>query len=245
MDATIEYAMREIFQPLNTNDALLKPTRIDIFQYSLTNEWNDAFELLSSDERERANRFHFPRHKRRFVVARAMMRLILGRYLNARPYQLEFTYNAYGKPGIAHPSGLEFNISHSGELAILAVGQKHSLGIDLEFFSARPYAGIGKQLFSSLERDTLANLPAMLTPLAFFHIWAQKEAFIKASGLGLHYPTEQFDVPALPLAPKEIRDSIHNTSWQLLSFMPQVACCAALCHHKNIQEIRYGLVNCP
>lgn len=237
--------MREIFQPLNTNDAQLKPTRIDIFQYSLTNEWNSAFELLSTDERERANRFHFPRHKRRFVVARAMMRLILGRYLKSQADQLEFTYNAYGKPGIENGCGLEFNLSHSGELAILAVGQNHSLGIDVEFFSARPYAGIGKQLFSPLERLTLAKLPPMLTPFAFFHIWAQKEAFIKACGLGLHYPTEQFDVPALPVAPKEIKDSVHNTSWQLVSFMPQIACSAALCHHKNIQEIRYGLVNCP
>lgn len=237
--------MKSTFKLLDKTNCTLKNTKIDIWQYPLHTTFTRAQALLSEDELTRANRFHFPRHQRRFTVARAMLRIILARYLKVPPQELWFTYNRHGKPALLNDPSLQFNLSHSGDLALLAVGKDHPVGIDIEFFSARPYEGIGKHLFSPLENQSLTQLNPMLKPLAFFHIWAQKEAFIKACGLGLAYPTEQFDVPILPNTHQEIIDSLHEKSWKMTSFMPEAACCAAVCYHPLINSIRYAKINDP
>ncbi len=231
--------MKATFKELHPTNCIIHHSRIDIWQYPLHTEFPEASPLLSHDELARAKRYHFPRHQRRFTVARAMMRLILARYLQKPPNELEFTYNQYGKPQLLHSPSLQFNLSHSGDLALLAVGEEFPLGIDVEFFSARPYEGIGKHLFSPRENQSLHETRTQLKPLVFFHIWAQKEAFIKACGLGLSYPTQQFDVPSNPWESQQIIDPLHNTIWQMISFMPQVACSAALCYHPQVQDIRY------
>jgi 4'-phosphopantetheinyl transferase len=231
--------MKPIFKKSEHLDYVLQNKRIDIWQYPLHTQFNGATELLSEDELTRAKRYHFERHQRRFTVARAMLRRIIGHYLNKPPAELVFSYNKHGKPELNNTSSLQFNLSHSGDLAILAIGKEFPLGIDIEFFSARPYEGIGKQLFSTTEKQGLHNVSTMLKPLAFFHIWAQKEAFIKACGLGLAYPTQEFDVAILPPTNQPCVDNLHQHEWQLVSFMPQVACSAALCHHPTIEDIRY------
>lgn len=231
--------MNDTFKALPPNDCVLDETRVDIWQYPLHTPFVGATELLSLDESTRAKRYLFPRHQRRFTVARAMLRRILARYMNLNPSELVFAYNQHGKPELHHASTIQFNLSHSGDTALLAVGKKHPLGIDLEFFSARPYEGIGKQLFSSSEMLALSQVAPSLKPLVFFHIWAQKEAFIKACGLGLAYPTQDFDVAIFPPANQHIDDTMHNKTWHMRSFMPQLACCAALCHHPLVEEIRY------
>ena len=235
--------MKSTFKSLDPTNCTLKNTQVDIWQYPLHTTFAGATALLSEDERTRANRFHFARHQRRFSVAHAILRLILSRYLKIAPQELVFTYNLQGKPALLNDTSLQFNLSHSGELALLAVGKGHSVGVDLEFFSARPYEGIGESLFSPLENQTLNQLNPMLKPLAFFHIWAQKEALIKACGLGLTYPTQTFDVPTLPPTHQEIFDSLHEKNWKMASFMPTAACCAAVCYHPLIDEIRYSKCN--
>lgn len=193
--------------------------------------------LLNDEERVRAERFHFERHRRRFTVARAMMRWLLAHYLDASPQDLVFDYNKYGKPELNNAQGISFNLSHSADMALLAIGQQHALGVDLEFFSARPYLDIGANLFSDAEMQALRALPLRFQTLGFFHIWAQKEAFIKACGLGLSYPTQAFTVPILPGPAVSILDPQHNRSWQMVSFMPQTACCAALCHDAAVTSL--------
>ena len=231
--------MKDTFKELNPTDCILKKTRVDIWQYPLHKEFSGASALLNEAESTRAKRYYFPRHQRRFTVARAMLRRILARYLPLSPTELEFTYNKYGKPQLTNAPSLQFNLSHSGDLALLAIGMSYPLGVDLEFFSARPYEGIGSHLFSAHENQALRQVSDTLKPLVFFHIWAQKEAFIKASGLGLAYPTQQFDVPIFPPANQKIVDSLHEKEWQMMSFMPEMACSAALCAHPLVEEIRY------
>ncbi len=97
--------------------------------------------LLSSDERARADRFHFERHRRRFSVARASLRRLLGRYVGADPGALAFLYGARGKPRLAQPTELEFNLSHSHELALVGVTRGIPLGIDVEWL--RSLGGFG------------------------------------------------------------------------------------------------------
>lgn len=227
-------------QPLSPDDCVLKPDRIDIWLYPLHDDSPEAGDCLSPDEQQRAARFYFPRHQRRFTNAHAVLRMILARYLGDQPSQLAFTTGKKGKPELLKTPFLQFNLSHSGDMALLAVGQDHPLGIDLEHFSARPYIGIGEQLFSKQENQALRAAPPALIALTFFNIWAQKEAFIKACGLGLSYPTQQFDVPILSPYPQMVADSLHQRSWNIMSFMPHIACCASLCYDPAIQNIRYA-----
>ncbi len=231
------------FQPLDLKNCKLDPHRIDVWQYSLQLEPPVAHELLNPEERERAQRFYFDRHRRRFTVARAMLRVILAHYLQIHPKEVLFEQNKYGKPHVQNHPQLHFNLSHSSDLALLAVGQTFPLGIDVEIFSTRPYQGIGSQMFSERENRDSNHLAPRLQPLSFFHIWAQKEALIKACGLGLSYPTTQFNVPILPPTNQLIDDTLHNKQWQMVSFMPNLACCAALCHHPSIEKIYYLKLN--
>lgn len=231
------------FKPLDLSDLKLNPKRIDIWQYSLNNAWDKIEDLLNDEEIIRAERYHFARHKRRFTVARAMLRIILAKYVSAaNPANLCFNENKYGKPSLINPNNIQFNLSHSKDLALLAIGKDFPLGIDLEYFSARPYQGIAEQMFSNKEINALKEQSNLLKPLTFFHTWAQKEAFIKACGLGLSYPTKSFDVFHGCPNDEIIIDKTNNTKWRMISFMPKIACSAALCHNPLIKEIRYKII---
>lgn len=230
------------FAPLNTQNCILNETRIDLWQFSLEQDSDNFEELLNTEEQARANRYYFPRHKRRFINARATLRIILSRYLNIPADRLEFTYNAQGKPNVINKQKLEFNISHSAELALIAVGKGFPMGVDIEHYSARPYEGIAKNLFSEQELTEFNKTPSFLKPAVFFHVWAQKEAFIKASGLGLSYPTKEFNVPTSIPTKQLVNDPLHNMTWQLRSFMPKISCSGALCYHPTVREIRHGTV---
>ncbi|KTD24361.1 phosphopantetheinyl transferase [Legionella lansingensis] len=233
-----------LFESMPIDDCHLQLARIDIWEFPLDLLPETAISLLDEKERAQANRFYFSHHQRRFTVAHAMLRAILARYLGESADALVITYGPHGKPQVRNSCHLEFNLSHSGDLALLAIGQHLPLGIDLEFFSARPYEGIAKYLFSKNEVAAFCSLPNYLTPVAFFHLWTQKEAFIKACGLGLSYPTKTFSVPVImPPTNSRVADSLHQTEWQITSFMPKAGCCAALCFHPEVQQIRYEIVN--
>lgn len=223
--------------PLDPPHYTLDASRIDIWQFSLHERLKQSADILHKDELARASRFHFARHRRRFASARTQLREILGTYLGESPAALEFQYNKHGKPEIMNPQALHFNLSHSGDMALLAIGKDFPLGIDLEQYSARPYLGIASHLFSPAEQKALKTIPLQGRAALFFHIWAQKEAFIKACGLGLAYPTQGFSVPTHTSA-TEIDDPLHKKSWKMQSFMPGIAVAAALCYHPSIQTLR-------
>ena len=231
--------MKASFSSFNEHDCVLKANRVDIWEYPLHTLFEGAASLLNLEEKARATRYHFEKHQRRFTIARAMMRLILARYTDEAPEALTFEMNAYGKPALTKTPQLQFNLSHSGDLALLAIGKDYPLGIDLEFFSARPYEGIGRQMFSSSENEALKQTQSLLKPLAFFNVWAQKEAFIKACGLGLSYPTQDFSVKLLPNENQHVHDALHQTTWNMIAFQPKPACCAALCCDLEVNEVRY------
>jgi 4'-phosphopantetheinyl transferase len=155
---------------------------------------------LSDEERERAGRFHFARDRSRFVVARGLLRRLLGRYLGCDPAGLRFSYGPRGKPFLPdHPSGLRFNVSHSGGLALLAFARDRELGVDLERERTVPEAEeIARRYFSLREGAELRELPEPERTHAFFRCWTRKEAFIKATGDGLSQPLEAFDVTLGP-----------------------------------------------
>lgn len=155
---------------------------------------------LDDEERARASRFHFDKHRRHFVVARGVLRLLLGRYLEARPEDVSFNYGSHGKPSLAgehRASSLRFNASHSGELAVYAFVPEFEVGIDVEYIKSDfATEEIAERFFSTSEIGMLMALPKAERPAAFFRLWTRKEAYIKAIGTGLSHPLNEFDVTA-------------------------------------------------
>jgi 4'-phosphopantetheinyl transferase len=153
---------------------------------------------LETEEQERANRFRFEKHRRGFVVARGFLRTVLGRYLNANPEALRFSYGLYGKPALAgehESSTLRFNMSHSQDLALLAVTSDRDIGVDVEYIRTDfASADIARHFFSRAEVEAFDALPETERVAAFFRCWTRKEAFIKATGRGLSHPLDAFDV---------------------------------------------------
>src|SRR3989338_1428898 len=87
--------------------------------------------FLAADELIRAERYHFKRDQDRYIVARGILRIMMGGYLGSDPCQLQFSYSIYGKP-ILSGSLLNFNLSHSGDIAVYVFTQNRGIGIDVE-----------------------------------------------------------------------------------------------------------------
>jgi 4'-phosphopantetheinyl transferase len=157
--------------------------------------------LLSADEAARADRFHFPRDRGRFIAGRAVLRILLSGYLHCDPAGLRFGYNAHGKPALAGAEGLEFNLAHSHGLALYAVTSGRAVGIDVEHIR-EDLAGaeIAERFFSRAENAVLRDLPAGQRREAFFRCWTRKEAYLKATGRGLSVALDSFDVSLAPTA---------------------------------------------
>lgn len=205
---------------LNCNPHEIHLWRIDLA--ITTTQQNHAFSLLDTTEQKRALTFHFVKHQRRFIAARASLRLILSRYLSLTAKELIFHYTSHGKPFIApsqNTACIDFNLSHSGEMALCAISNNHPVGVDIEQYSERNYLGLAKRFFSLEEYQALLNLPIAQHCQAFFHIWTQKEAFIKAIGEGLSYPLDKFSVNVLPPASiRHIQDD-DAKRWFIHSFV--------------------------
>jgi 4'-phosphopantetheinyl transferase len=154
------------------------------------------YAFLSAEERARAARFHFDKHRHEFIAARGMLREILGEYLKVDPKSVYFSYNSYGKPAV---DGVYFNLSHSGGLALYAVSRTRELGVDVERIDpVFAFEQIPEQFFSRVEVDALRALPESLQLQAFFNCWTRKEAYVKARGLGLSLELHSFDVSLAP-----------------------------------------------
>ncbi len=157
---------------------------------------------LAADETARASRFAFEHLRLSFAANRGLLRLLLSRYVDALPGQLQFEYSEHGKPALAFPRPelpLQFNLSHSEQLMLVAVTRTHSPGVDVE--AVRPIPDmhrLAERFFAPPEAQRLKEAPPDQQDLTFFQYWVQKEAFIKAIGLGLTFPTNQFEVSILP-----------------------------------------------
>jgi 4'-phosphopantetheinyl transferase len=152
------------------------------------------YSLLSPDERERAARFRFEKHRSRFVVARARLRELIGDYAGCHPQAVEFTYGPNGKPGLGDRP-LHFNVSHSEALALYAFSRSNPLGVDIEQIRELTDSdAIADRFFSRAECAEYRAVAPTEKTAAFFRCWTRKEAFIKATGDGLSYPLDRFDV---------------------------------------------------
>ncbi len=163
------------------------------------------YELLAPDEHARAARFLYEEDRRRYTVARGVLRSILARYLEVEPAAIEFRYGAHGKPLLAETPGgrdVRFNLSHSYGWALHAFAVGREVGVDVE--RIRPdtdIMGIARHSFSPAEVEALTGLSEGQRRNAFFNCWTRKEAFIKAHGEGIALGLSSFDVTLRPGEP--------------------------------------------
>ena len=194
---------------------------------------------LAQEEAMRAARLRGSVHRRRYIVARATLRILLARYLGADARELRFQYGAHGKPTLVPAMApslrptLHFNATHSEGFGMIAVSRACVLGIDVERVVDLPDADIvAERYFSLAERDALRRMPPEERSAAFYRCWTRKEAFIKAIGDGLAFPLHRFDVSLAADAPARLLaidgDAEAAACWSLHSFEPMTGYIAAL-----------------
>lgn len=159
--------------------------------------------LLPADERWRAGEIVVPAVRRRFVRARAAMRRVLGRRLGMPPHALAFAYGPTGKPLLAEHPGLHFNLSHSGERAVLALCEDGEVGVDLESIRHRAQVlPVALRFFSGPEAAAVAAAAGEAQVATFLRTWTRKEAVLKATGRGMGVDTRAIAVGGADCAPR-------------------------------------------
>lgn len=191
---------------------------------------------LDRAEQARAAAYRFERHRRRFVACRAAQRGILGKYLDVAPREISFDYSPLGKPRLAarwQAAELEFNVTNSGEWALVSVTRGQPHGVDVEHVARRcDHAALAARYFAPEERAALAGLPSEDRRAGFFRCWTRKEAVLKATGTGLTFPLDRFVVALTADEPPRLH-SIEGcpqraARWSLVSFEPGAGYQAAL-----------------
>jgi 4'-phosphopantetheinyl transferase len=190
-------------------------------------------QVLSADENARAGKFHFEADRKRHIIGRGMSRLLLGHCLGTAAHQLKFTHNEFGKPSLSGGFVPRFNISHSGELVLVALARGRTIGVDVERMRKdMAQAEIAERFFSSRECDALAGLAPEMQCEAFFACWTRKEAYLKARGDGLSLPLDQFDVAFMPGEVPRLIETRHDPAeaqrWAIRALNPGYGCMAAV-----------------
>ncbi|MVA56840.1 4'-phosphopantetheinyl transferase family protein [Agrobacterium vitis] len=195
--------------------------------------------LLSEKELLQEMRFHFADHQKRYLVTRALVRSVLSRYAPVHPASWEFRVNAYGRPHLspAHSNeaqGLRFNVSHTQGLIALGVARDRDLGIDVEHLTVRDIpAGLAECWFTPEEVAELNRTERERRQEKFFEYWTLKEAYIKARGMGLSIPLNQFsfrdpqpEIVRIAIGPELGDDPAH---WAFWHYRPAASYLLAIC----------------
>lgn len=160
--------------------------------------------ILSAAEKKRAQQFKFDQHRIRFIAAHVALRRILASALGIEtPKVLKYAEHEHGKPYLKDYPNLHFNLSHSGDYALVGVAEQ-AIGVDIEQQADRDEIALAKRFFSRDECQWIAAKPKAEQQKAFFTLWTRKEAVIKLTGLGLQMGLDTFStIPqaegALPL----------------------------------------------
>jgi 4'-phosphopantetheinyl transferase len=171
------------------------PAPFEVWQVDL-GSLPEALELatLSSAEQQRAARFAFERHRRRYLASHVALRALLARRCDSAADGLCFVDGPFGKPGLAPPSRCAFNLSHSGDVALVAIAPDGEIGIDVEVPRALNDAlELAARNFTPRECAELDGAPPEALARTFLRCWTRKEACLKAIGSGLSIAPETFE----------------------------------------------------
>jgi 4'-phosphopantetheinyl transferase len=174
--------------------------------------------ILSPEEKERASRFKFEKGRTRYIVSHAALRSILCDYLNIAPQDLQFSTGANGKPALTKVPGqcwLQFNLSHSGDVALIALTWRREIGVDVEYVKQDfPFHEVAEHFFTAREVTALCALPEPLQRQAFYKCWTSKEAYLKAKGTGLSGELDEVEILLRYEQSVRIKGSVPN--WTLV-----------------------------
>lgn len=175
----------------------------------------DFKDLLSSVEEDRASKFKFETDRRRYIAAHAALRSILSLYVNSPARELQFALGPYGKPKLApihDKKKIAFNLSHSHEVALIAITQGREIGVDVEWVREDfVFDEVAERFFTTREVAALHALPLHLQREAFYKCWTSKEAFLKSKGTGLSGQLDEVEI-ALTDHVVRVKGTIPNLS---------------------------------
>lgn len=231
---------------------VIKEGQVHIWRANLnlsSSEIQSLKQLLSPDEIARADKFRFPLHEKRFIVARGILRQLLGSYLRISPDSLIFKYGDRGKPLLTESSrnhSLQFNISHSQEYALYGFIYHQPIGVDLEYVREMPDAlKIAQRFFSASEYNLIQAVATEKQQQAFFQLWTAKEAYLKAIGTGLTGSLASVDIALNQAQSPHLRsiagDCRKVIDWSLYGCIPQQDYVAAIAFKASIpfEEISF------
>ena len=203
--------------------------------------------FLSDDEIARANKFYFLEHRRRFIVARGILRQLLGNYINISPKEIEFSYGDRGKPQLSkYNNSLQFNVSHSQEYALFGFTVDRLIGVDIEYLREMSDAvKIARRFFSPSEFQLIASLGDRQQQKVFFKLWTAKEAYLKALGTGLAGLLNSVEISFEDdnLLIKEGKAILDN--WFICSYIPAENYIAAVAIDNKITNQQICFWNAP
>lgn len=200
--------------------------------------------VLNPKELERAAHFHFELHRRRFIVARAGLRILLGTLLGQAPRKLPLAYGPARKPVL--PGGPAFSLAHSGNWLLIGIADSGRLGVDIEVRKPVPDAmSLARGNFSDEELMALAELPPEDRSAAFLRIWTRKEALLKAVGTGLTLRPALVTVGVGNVSGNELRNSasdlIDVRNWSIRSVQLSTVLEAAVAWDRRESSWRIGM----
>jgi 4'-phosphopantetheinyl transferase len=202
--------------------------------------------MMSAEERARQERFVFEYDRHQFLVTRGVVRTLIGTLLGIAPRDCAFTANAYGRPSLTVPgtASLDFNISHTKGLVACAVTGAPDVGLDVENIDRRAVdEDLPRRFFSPAEVAALEALPEPARASRFFDYWTLKEAYIKARGMGLSLPLDQFSLHLDGATPRIMFTGIDDdpASWQFAQFdaSPRHRMALAVRRHGTDRTIRF------
>jgi 4'-phosphopantetheinyl transferase len=190
---------------MNTLDQILKERivltdnkiHVYLIQFNLFDD-KECIQYLSEDELVRAEKLKIEEKKNQFVIARSVLRLLLSSVVGKSYQDIEFFYGEHGKPSIKeslNKQPIEFNISHSGNYALIAITLSHKVGVDIEEIKFDlDHQSLSKRFFSEQEYSELQRINESQQCDVFYSVWAKKESFIKATGQGVAFGLERFSV---------------------------------------------------
>ena len=211
--------------------------------FAFPDEWKDptliesARHLLGDEELTRMEKFHFPEHRRLYLVSHLLLRTTLSRYSHFLPKSWRFVTNDHGKPRLDPDAGsipLCFSLSHTKGLSVVGVTREGEIGVDVEQARRSVNAAeLSRRFFSPEENAALEELPPSRLQAQFPLYWTLKEAYIKALGRGLSHPLDSFSFRLMGERPYRIGFSAEEPQepegWRFALIAPRPQSVAALC----------------